>query len=79
MLAGHTVKADRPTGDKLTRWGPLAAQCEAGNVKLIKGPWNAAFLDELCAAPNGKHDDQIDAAALAFNKVARRLKSVLVA
>ena len=79
MLAGHTVKAERPTGDKVTRWGPFAAQCEAGNVKLLKGPWNAAFLDELCAAPNGKHDDQIDAAALAFNKVARRLKRVLVA
>jgi predicted phage terminase large subunit-like protein len=71
MLAGYTVRAERATGDKVTRWGPFAAQCEAGNVKLVRGPWNAAFLDELCAAPNGSHDDQIDAAALAFNKLAR--------
>jgi len=57
----------------------FAARCEAGNVKLVRGPWNAAFLDELCVAPSGAHDDQIDAAALAFNKLARPPKKALVA
>jgi predicted phage terminase large subunit-like protein len=79
MLAGHKVHAERATGDKVTRWGPFAARCEAGNVKLVRGPWNAAFLDELCVAPSGAHDDQIDAAALAFNKLARPPKKALVA
>jgi len=74
MLAGYTVRAERATGDKETRWGPFAAQCEAGNVKLVRGVWNSSFLDELCAAPHGSHDDQIDAAALAFNKLARPLR-----
>ncbi len=78
MLAGHAVHAERATGEKVTRWGPFAAPCEAGNVKLVRGHWNTAFLDELCTAPNGSHDDQIDAAALAFNKLARPKKRLLV-
>jgi predicted phage terminase large subunit-like protein len=71
MLTGHSVRAERATGEKTTRWSPFAAQCEAGNVKLVRGPWNHAFLEELALAPHGAHDDQIDAAALAFNKLAR--------
>ena len=48
----------------------MAAQAEAGNVVLIEGPWNGTFLDELCAFPNGKNDDIVDAASGAFNKLA---------
>lgn len=66
-LAGWNVYAERVTGDKLTRAQPFAAQCEARNVKVVKGGWNAAFLDELTMFPNGRHDDQVDAAAGAFN------------
>jgi predicted phage terminase large subunit-like protein len=67
MLAGFRVKADRVTGKKETRWEPWAAQLEAGNVYLIAGDWNQSFIDEHLIAPNGKHDDQIDAASGAFN------------
>jgi predicted phage terminase large subunit-like protein len=38
-----------------------SAQAEAGNVKLVRGPWNDTFLDEVCSFPNAQHDDQIDA------------------
>lgn len=69
-LAGHTVRAERPTGDKVTRAQPFAAQCEAENVKLVRGAWNAAYLNELCAFPYAAHDDQVDASSLAFNKLA---------
>ena len=68
-LAGHTVRAERSTGDKEVRAQPFAAQCEALNVKLVKGAWNASLIDELCMFPNGRHDDQVDAASLAFNKL----------
>lgn len=71
-LAGFTVRAERVTGDKLTRAQPFAAQCEAGNVKLLRGAWNAAFLEELTMFPNGKHDDQVDAASGAFAKLVKR-------
>lgn len=72
MLAGYSVDVDRVTGDKVTRAQPLAAQVQAGNVKLVKGEWNRAFLDELHAFPEGAHDDQVDGASGAFNAIAGR-------
>jgi len=66
LLAGFSVRANRPTGSKEVRADPLAAQAEVGNVKLVRGDWNTAFLDELAAFPHGKHDDQVDAASGAF-------------
>jgi predicted phage terminase large subunit-like protein len=68
-LAGYSVRAERSTGDKVTRAQPLAAQCEARNVKLVRGAWNGAFLEELSTFPYGSHDDQVDAGSLAFTKL----------
>ncbi len=53
-----------------TRAKPASAQAEAGNVKLLRGDWNEAFLDEICAFPNGQFDDQVDAFADALNELA---------
>ena len=69
-LAGFTVKAERPSGDKATRAEPLAVQVEAGNVRLLRGPWNQAFVDEMKTFPVGKYKDQVDAASGALNKLA---------
>jgi len=69
-LAGYTVRADHPSGDKFVRAQPFSAQCEAGQVYLKRGAWNAAYLDELTAFPNASHDDQVDATSGAFNKLA---------
>lgn len=66
-LAGYMVKSARATGDKVTRADPLASQFGVGNVKIVRGEWNRAFIDELCMFPNGMHDDQVDAAAGALN------------
>ena len=69
-LAGFTVKAETVTGDKATRAMPFAAQCEARNVKLVRGSWDmSAFLEEVCSFPYGAHDDQVDAVAGAFAKL----------
>lgn len=65
-LAGWSVKADRVTGDKVERADPYATQVEGGNVALVRGDWNQAFLDEHEAFPNGQYKDQVDAAAGAF-------------
>ena len=69
-LAGYDVHAETVTGSKVVRANPLAAQCEVGNVKLIAGAWNAEYLNELCAFPDGPHDDQVDASSGAFAKLA---------
>lgn len=70
-LAGYKFKSSPESGDKATRAEPLAAQAEAGNVDILQGDWNAAFLDEICAFPFGQYMDQVDAASRAFNELAK--------
>ena len=43
---------------------------QAGNVKLLRGQWNEAYLSELENFPVGGHDDQVDASSDAFNELA---------
>ncbi len=57
--------------DKVTRADPLASQCEAKNIRVVRGPWNVAFRNEMMAFPNGKNDDQVDSASGAFSKLAK--------
>jgi len=69
-LAGFRVRAERVTGDKAFRAEPYAAQAEAGNVTILRAPWTAQYLSELCAFPTGTYADQVDASSGAFNKLA---------
>jgi predicted phage terminase large subunit-like protein len=66
LLQGYRVSSEREEGSKENRADPFVAQCEHGFVKLVKAPWNRNFVDELCAFPNGAHDDQVDAASARF-------------
>lgn len=65
-LVGFVVSADPVHGDKVSRAEPLAAQWQAGNVSVVRGPWTRAYLDECAAFPFSKHDDQVDASSGAF-------------
>lgn len=69
-LAGYRVHAERPTGDKVTRAEPFAAQCEGRNVKLVRADWNYSYLDELTSFPTGATKDKVDASSGAFNHLA---------
>jgi predicted phage terminase large subunit-like protein len=71
-LQGYNVTTEREEGSKPYRANPFAAQCEHGFVSLVDAPWNDAFVEELCAFPNGAHDDQVDAASAAFRALVRR-------
>lgn len=71
MLAGYDVRAVPPQGDKVLRAKGLAAQAEAGNVKVVRGAWNDRFLRTLHQFPDGAHDDAVDAASGAFNELVR--------
>lgn len=66
-LAGFSVYADRPTGDKAVRAEPYAAQVQGGNVSIVRAPWNLPFLHEHEAFPVGATKDMVDAAAAALN------------
>jgi Terminase RNaseH-like domain len=77
LLQGYQVASEREKGNKENRADPFASQCEQGYVKLVEGAWNHAFVEELCAFPNGAHDDQVDAASAAFRALLRRRPMIL--
>jgi predicted phage terminase large subunit-like protein len=66
-LSGYTARARIERGDKVTRFGPFSAQCEAGNVRFVRGRWNTAVFDNLEAFPEAAHDDTADACSGAFS------------
>ena len=68
-LAGWRVESSPETGDKATRAGPIASQCNVGNLYIVRAPWNRTFLDELAGFPGVAHDDQVDALSRAFSMV----------
>jgi predicted phage terminase large subunit-like protein len=78
QLQGFSVWTEPESVSKEARADLLAAQCEQGNVKLLKAPWNDKFVEELCAFPNGAHDDQVDAATAAFRALLRHRRVIAV-
>lgn len=66
QLSGYDARAKIERGEKPLRFSPFSAQCEAGNVKIVRGPWNTGFFDNLEAFPDATHDDTADACSGAF-------------
>lgn len=66
LLSGYRVTARIQSGDKITRAESFASQWQAGNVVLLKGPWNKEYIDYMDGFPEG-HDDYADASSSAFN------------
>lgn len=73
VLAGFTVRKLDPFGSKIERAEPWAGAMENQIVDMVRGDWNAAFLAEHEAFPNGGHDDQVDASAHGFRWLRRYL------
>lgn len=67
MLAGYDYAVAQESADKVTRANPFRAQCEAGNVRLVRGDWNESYISVLTSFPVGKHDDDVDGTSDAFN------------
>lgn len=66
VLFGWDVEGHRKTGPKSEYWKPLSAAARNGALILVRGPWNAEFVQELCLLTDDDshpHDDQADAAA----------------
>src|SRR5207302_1523536 len=42
VLAGWSFHAVRSTGNKRERAAPFSSMAEAGNVRILRGPWNSA-------------------------------------
>jgi len=71
-LSGWPVRRRRPSGDKVLRAEPFAAQWQVGMVDVVVGPWNEVFFAEIEGFPPSStgHDDIVDAAADGFAQLA---------
>jgi len=67
MLAGYDVHVETMSKDKVTRAKPVSAQAEAGNIRVLRAPWNEDFFSELENFPDGAHDDIVDVLSGGFN------------
>lgn len=77
-LGGYSVELRRPDAKKELRAGPASAQVLAGNVSLVRAPWNEPLLQTLDAFPDpAVHDDDADALADAVATLAQKQKSGL--
>jgi predicted phage terminase large subunit-like protein len=71
-LEGVGLRFLRPVGSKVKRAMPASAQAEAGNISIVRAPWNENLFSELEAfadwdhvpkddhPPVLPHDDQVD-------------------
>jgi predicted phage terminase large subunit-like protein len=69
LLSGYTVVTYPVSGSKQHRASPVSTQAQAGNIKVVRGPWNEAFFSEVESFPEGLHDDQVDALSDAFDEL----------
>lgn len=72
-LSGYPVRADEVSGSgsKELRAEPLADAARGGLVKVVRGPWNAAFLTEMESFPRSGFKDQVDSTSSAYAKLSR--------
>ena len=77
MLQGYDVGTAPFSKDKVTRAKAVSAQCEVGNVKVLRGDWNEEFFRESENFPDGAHDDQVDGFSGAFNDLVINSGSIL--
>lgn len=69
-LHGYDLKSHRPTTDKVEAWIPFASQVNGRNVRLVRGDWNRAFIEDLRLAPFGRRKDLIDAVCYGYQHLA---------
>ena len=66
MLGDYDFAGHKVTRAKSARHRRMVGPMERGNMYLVKGEWNEAFIKELTMLPGGRFDDQADAAAGAY-------------
>lgn len=56
----NIIESEPPKVDKLTLLHIASPKVEAGRVFLHEGPWNEAFIEQVCSFPNDEHDEYVD-------------------
>lgn len=74
---GLNVKEGKPPAkDKTARVKDSSPTMEAGRVKLIRGPWNSEFLDQLATFPNADHDEYVDCTTMMIGDTRQKKKGL---
>ena len=68
-MTGYVYIFSPEQGSKEDRALPLAAHCNVGHMKILRAPWNKAYLAEFKTFPRGKFMDQVDATSRMFNQL----------
>lgn len=77
-LHGYRVSSSPESGDKATRAMPFASQVNVGNVDVVEGAWNKAYLDELASFPSGATKDQVDASSRAYEMLVEQGRPLIL-
>lgn len=76
-LSKYRVEVRRVSTGKDIRLRPFSSQAQAGNVKIVRGPWNNEYFVGMEGFPDAKHDDEADGTSGAYNYLADNATSVV--
>lgn len=65
-----------PAKDKVARANDSSPVVEARRVKLIRGPWNKEFIEQVSTFPNAAHDEYVDCLTMMIGKDKHKKKGV---
>lgn len=75
LATKYTVKGIKPDKDKVSRFAPIEARYEHGQVYHLRG-LSPTFETELLSFPVSEHDDQCDAMSIAWSALAQIRKPI---
>jgi predicted phage terminase large subunit-like protein len=75
-LNKYRVEVRRVTKAKDLRLRPFSTQAQAGNVKILRAPWNSEYFNVMEGFPEGDHDDECDGTSGAYNYLVDNAESL---
>lgn len=69
IVPGYVTSGEKPSGDKFLRAQPYFAAVKQGNVRLKRGKWNKAYIEECTLFPDVENDDQVDCSSGAHTEL----------
>ncbi len=79
VLIGYVVEVERASKNKTAFAKPFSVQWLAGNVVLVRGPWNEPYLRVMDAFPSKDpaiKDDDVDGSSVAHLKLSEALSGL---
>lgn len=70
-LKGYDVFSSPESGTKEDRARGLASENRNGNLYLVRGSWNTAFIAEASLFPGGDYKDQVDGASRGYGRACK--------